>query len=154
MVENAITIVNTLIKKSRENFSVHAGRDLPKILGNPQQLTQVIINLITNSCQALRHKKARLGIETMHDAERNNVIVRVSDEGIGLSEADLKHIFDPFFTTKRDSGGAGLGLSISYRIIKDHGGELKLDSQLGRGTTATVTLPAAIDIRQNYLSTK
>jgi PAS domain S-box-containing protein len=145
VVESAITIVNTLIKKSTENFSVLAGRNLPKILGNSQQLTQVIINLITNSCQALRHKEARLGIETAHDAERNNVVVRVSDEGIGLSEADLKHIFDPFFTTKRDSGGTGLGLSISYRIIKDHGGDLKLSSQLGQGTTATVALPAALE---------
>jgi PAS domain S-box-containing protein len=143
VVESAITIVNPLIKKSTENFSVLAGSDLPKILGNPQQLTQVIINLITNSCQALRHKEARLGIETAHDTERNNVVVRVSDEGIGLPEADLKHIFDPFFTTKRDTGGTGLGLSISYRIVKDHGGDLKLNSQLGRGTTATVALPAA-----------
>lgn len=143
VVENAVTIVNTLIKKSTENFSVLAGHHLPKILGNPQQLTQVIINLITNSCQALQDKEARLDIETTHDAESHQVIVRVSDEGIGLPEADLKHIFDPFFTTKRDTGGTGLGLSISYRIVKDHGGELKLSSQLGRGTTTTVTLPTA-----------
>lgn len=145
VVESAITIVNTLIKKSTDEFSLALGENLPRLRGNAQQLAQVIINLVTNSCQALRHKEARLGIETMHDAEKNNVVVRVSDEGIGLSEADLKHIFDPFFTTKRDSGGTGLGLSISYRIIKDHGGDLKLRSQLGRGTTATVALPAAVE---------
>jgi len=141
VVESATTIVNTLIKKSTDNFSVVAGRHLPRIRGNSQQLTQVIINLLTNSCQALRHKEARLCIETTHDAARNNLLVRVSDEGVGLSEADLKHIFNPFFTTKRDSGGTGLGLSISYRIVKDHGGELFLESQLGKGTTATIRLP-------------
>lgn len=143
VVEAAITIVQPLIKKSTDNFSVRAGENIPKIIGNFQQLEQVIINLITNSCQALPNKDARLDLETAYEATRNNVVVRVSDDGIGLAEPDLKHIFDPFFTTKRDTGGTGLGLSISYRIVKDHGGELFLESQLGKGTSATLKLPAA-----------
>jgi PAS domain S-box-containing protein len=142
-VDNALTITNPLIKKSTENFRLALGPNLPKIKGNSQQLEQVLINLITNSCQALPHREASLGIETTHDAESHAVIVRVIDAGIGLSPSDSKHIFNPFFTTKRDSGGTGLGLSISYRIVKDHGGELSLKSQLDKGTTATVTLPVA-----------
>ena len=65
------------------------------------------------------------------------------DEGAGISLENLKHIMDPFFTTKRDSGGTGLGLAISYNIIKDHGGDLTIESEPGRGTIATVSLPAA-----------
>ncbi len=143
VVEASITIVQTLIKKCTNNFSVCTGKNIPKIMGNFQQLEQVLINLITNSCQALQRQQARLWIETVYDAEKNDVVARVIDEGLGISEPDLKRIFDPFFTTKRDSGGTGLGLAISYRIVKDHGGELNLKSQLGQGTTAIVTLPVA-----------
>ena len=143
VVDNAITIVNTLIQKSTNSFSLVLGKGLPSLIGNAQQLTQVIINLVTNSCQALRSREASLCLETAHDAEQNNPVVRVKDEGCGIPEADLKRIFDPFFTTKRELGGTGLGLSISYKIVKDHGGDLRLESQAGKGTTATVTLPAA-----------
>lgn len=143
VVENAVTIVNALIKKSTERFQVSLARDLPPVMGNAQQLEQVLINLLTNSCQALRRRDAGLRLETLHEAERNRLVVRVSDEGIGIPEADLKRIFDPFFTTKRELGGTGLGLSISYKIITDHGGDLSFKSQVDKGTTATVTLPAA-----------
>jgi polar amino acid transport system substrate-binding protein len=67
----------------------------------------------------------------------------VKDEGAGISPENLKHIMTPFFTTKRDSGGTGLGLAISYNIIKDHGGDLSFESEPGKGTIATVSLPAA-----------
>jgi len=142
VVEAAITIVQPLIKKSTDNFSVMADKNIPPLRGNFQQLEQVLINLITNSCQALQRKDARLCIEIIYEAARHHVVVRVVDEGIGLSEPDLKHIFDPFFTTRRDTGGTGLGLSISYHIVKDHGGELFLESQPGHGTVATLKLPA------------
>lgn len=141
VIEAAITLVQALINKSTDHFSVDLDPRLPKISGNFQQLEQVLINLITNSCQALPRKEARLSIQTVLEQENNCVSARIIDEGSGLSEADLKHIFDPFFTTKRDSGGTGLGLSISYRIVKDHGGELTLTSQRGQGATATVVLP-------------
>jgi PAS domain S-box-containing protein len=143
VIEGALTIIQPLIKKSTDNFCFCAGQEIPKILGNPQQLAQVVINLITNSCQALQNKAAGLQLETAHDAAGKNVVVRVKDEGVGIAGADLKHIFDPFFTTKRNSGGTGLGLSISYRIAKDHGGGLTLESQPGKGTVATLRLPVA-----------
>jgi polar amino acid transport system substrate-binding protein len=68
-------------------------------------------------------------------------VVKVQDEGVGIAPEALPHITDPFFTTKSDSGGIGLGLSISSRIIKEHGGTLTFTSEPGRGTTAEIILP-------------
>jgi len=141
VVKSSILIINNLIKKSTTHFSVEYGENLPKIKCNFQQLEQVIINLITNSCHALPNKEKGIIISTSYDMDSKNIIINIQDEGIGIPSESLKHILDPFFTTKRDYGGTGLGLSVSYNIIKDHGGELSFTSELGKGTTATIRLP-------------
>jgi polar amino acid transport system substrate-binding protein len=69
------------------------------------------------------------------------ILTTVHDGGIGISSENLKHIMEPFFTTKRDSGGTGLGLAISYGIVNDHGGQLNIESEPGKGTTVTVSFP-------------
>ena len=143
VVESAVLIVDNLIKKSTNSFSVEYGKDLPAIKGNFQQLDQVIINLITNSCQAIQNMEKGLEIFTSYDRDSDRVIIMVCDEGIGIPPEELKQIMDPFFTTKRDTGGTGLGLSISYSIIKDHGGEMSFNSEPGKGTTAKVIMPIA-----------
>jgi polar amino acid transport system substrate-binding protein len=74
----------------------------------------------------------------------NSIVVIVQDEGIGIPPEVLPHITDPFFTTKSDSGGIGLGLSISLRIIKEHDGTLNFTSEPGKGTTAKIILPALL----------
>jgi len=143
MVESSILIVNNLVKKSTNCFSVNYGKNLPAVKGNFQQLEQVVINLITNSCQALNEKEKRLTVSTSHDKDSDSVIIEVYDEGTGISDENLKHIFDPFFSTRRDIGGTGLGLAISYNIVKNHGGNLKLTSKPGRETTAVISLPVS-----------
>ena len=143
VVESAIVIVNNLIKKSTHRFSVELGENLPGIQGNPQQLEQVIINLITNSCQAIRDMRKSLVVSTSYNKRSDRIIIRLRDEGEGVPPEDLNHIIEPFFTTKRDAGGTGLGLSVSYNIVKNHGGNLHFTSRLGKGTTATVTLPVS-----------
>jgi len=142
VADAAILIVSNLIQKSTRLFSCEYDNDIPNVLGNAQQLEQVIINLLTNACQALPDRDKRLFISTSHDNTSNNVIVCIRDEGVGIPPENLKHILDPFFTTKRDTGGTGLGLSISYNIIKTHGGELIFDSESGKGTTVTIKLKA------------
>ncbi len=145
VVESAGIILENLIKKSTDNFSVHYGENLPKIRGNHQHLEQVVINLITNACQALEHKKQAVSVETRYDKDDARIVLDVRDQGSGISQADLKHIMDPFFTTKRGLGGTGLGLSISERIIREHGGDIIVDSEPGKGTVVTITLPVCSD---------
>ena len=108
----------------------------------PQQLEQVVINLITNACQSLKEPSAGITISTYYDAQRNNVRLKVEDQGIGIKPEDMKYIMDPFFTTKRNMGGTGLGLSVSFNIVKSHGGTLILNSKPGQGSTARVSFPA------------
>ncbi|MBW2641883.1 MAG: HAMP domain-containing histidine kinase [Deltaproteobacteria bacterium] len=71
----------------------------------------------------------------------NNIVVKVKDEGVGIPSESLAQITDPFFTTKHDSGGVGLGLSISSRIVEEHGGRMTFVSEIGKGTTAEIILP-------------
>ena len=106
-----------------------------------QQLEQVLINLITNSCQSLENRDEKILVKTYKEETNNSLSISIKDEGKGMSDDILKHIFDPFFTTKRTSGGTGLGLSISYNIIQNHGGTLTFNSEVGKGTKAIVSLP-------------
>ncbi len=141
VVQMAIVITNNLITKSTRNFSVEYGQNLPPIKGNAQQLEQVVINLINNACQSLDNASAAVKVSTRFSTSNQAVRVKVEDQGIGIDKGDLKYIMDPFFTTKRNMGGTGLGLSVSYNIVKSHGGTLTLSSEPGKGTVARVYLP-------------
>ena len=143
VVESAMVIVNNLIKQSTHYPAVELEQNLPKIRGNPQQLEQVIINLITNACQALQSPQKGLFVSTSYNENSDMIIIRVRDEGEGIPPENLNHIIEPFFTTKRDAAGTGLGLSVSYNIVKNHGGHLHFTSRFGKGTTATVMLPVS-----------
>jgi PAS domain S-box-containing protein len=145
VIESALVIVSSLIKKSTDFFSVEYNKDLPPVKGNAQQLGQVVINLITNACQALPSKEKGIAVSTGFSKDAGNIVIEVRDEGVGIPPENLKFIFDPFFTTKRDTSGTGLGLSTSHSIVKNHGGELRFTSQPGTGTTVAVLLPIAQD---------
>ncbi len=115
--------------------------NVPAILLDEKKIKQVLINLIMNAEHAIGNE-GTIRIVTRHDPSSQRVIVEVSDDGHGISKKDLKRIFDPFFTTKPTGEGTGLGLSVSYGIIQDHGGEISVESEPGRGSTFTVVLPA------------
>ncbi len=141
VVESAIVIVHNLIKKTTDHFIVNYGKKIPPVRGNFQQLEQVVINLLTNACQALSERDQALEISTAYFPEKQQVLITVRDEGSGIAPENMAHIFDPFFTTKQSSGGTGLGLSISYNIVNEHGGTLNFESERGKGTIFRVTLP-------------
>ena len=92
-------------------------------------------------CQSLEEKNKSVTIKTCSDTNKNMVTIIVQDEGTGMDEDTIKKITDPFFTTKRHTGGTGLGLSVSSKIMLIHGGNLHFESTPGKGTTAIIYLP-------------
>ena len=141
VIDSAAVILENLIKTSTNHFSTQFEDNLPDILGNSQHLEQVFINLITNACQALPDPSKKISVSTRSSSK--GVLIEICDEGEGIPPENLGRIMDAFFTTKRDGSGVGLGLSVSYNIVKNHGGDLTFSSELGKRTTATVKLPAA-----------
>lgn len=142
VVAAAAALVSSQIRMVTDRFEVREGVDLPLIKGNKQQLEQVIINLVMNALQSLRDRSARVTVSICLERETNSILIQVKDEGIGIPQEVLNHITEPFYTTRLDEGGTGLGLSISSSIIKDHQGALTFLSEPGKGTTATIALPA------------
>lgn len=115
------------------------------VVGNTIRLEQVVVNLISNALDAMReHPSRRLTIELFKDAQ--SAILEVSDTGRGIPREVLNSVFDPFYTTKEVGEGLGLGLSISYGIIKDMGGEITVESELNVGTTFRIHLPLAAEV--------
>jgi polar amino acid transport system substrate-binding protein len=141
VLKSATSLLSNMITKSTSHFSVKYSEKLPLLKGNFHRLEQVIINLIQNACQALPDIRRGLSLSTSFNEKTSSIIVKVRDEGIGIPLEILPHITDPFFTTKSSSGGIGLGLSISSRIVKEHGGTLTFTSEPGKGTTAEIILP-------------
>jgi PAS domain S-box-containing protein len=141
VVKRSVSLVRNLVSRSTNHFSAHYGRNLPGINGNSQKLEQVFINLLQNAAQALQDKNHRISLSTSFDKKKKNILVKVEDEGIGISPENLQHIMDPFYTTKRETGGTGLGLSVALAIVKEHGGSMDFKSTPGKGTIATVALP-------------
>ncbi|MFZ7103451.1 MAG: two-component system sensor histidine kinase NtrB [Peptococcaceae bacterium] len=111
---------------------------LPPVMGDRNQLTQVILNIVNNAFQAMEEKGLLL-IKTGISADKSQVIINFIDNGKGIPEEIIDKIFDPFVSNKE--GGTGLGLAISNRIITDHKGELKVSSKPGEGTNFSVILP-------------
>ncbi len=111
---------------------------IPLIMGNINQLTQVFVNLLVNASQAIV-EKGTVRVKTM--LEGNKVVVTIADSGSGIAPQHLSKIFDPFFTTKPIGIGCGLGLSISYGIIRDHSGTITVATAENVGTTFTIKLP-------------
>jgi signal transduction histidine kinase len=114
------------------------------LLCDEAQLKQVILNMYKNAVDAMAGSlNAKLKIETCFDEITNEMLIKITDNGSGISEEDLKKIGTPFFTTKET--GTGLGLNVCYKIIKDHGGRIDVQSRIGEGTTFTITLPCIGD---------
>jgi signal transduction histidine kinase len=115
--------------------------DIPRVLGDEQQLKQAFVNLCTNACQAMNDSGV-LSIRVYAISRNGGSYVRIEfqDTGKGVAPEDLHNIFNPFYTTKESS--LGLGLPIVHKIVTSHGGEIKVDNHPGEGATFVITLPA------------
>jgi len=141
VVQAAVRLVGNKIKNATHNFRAYYGEEMPVMRGNFQRIEQVVINLVMNACQSLTCKEAGVQLSTFYDPDKRQNYLQVRDEGSGIKPEILPHITDPFFTTKREHGGTGLGLSVTSRIVQDHGGSLDFHSPHGGGTTVTLSLP-------------
>jgi len=142
VVESAVMMVNNLVRKSTERFTFDCPPAPPAVRGNRRKLQQVVINLLTNACQALVRPQQAVTVAVEAEPGSGTVAIRVRDEGVGIPRENLDRIMDPFFTTKREYGGTGLGLSVAYGIVKEHGGSVTVESETNAGTTVTIRLPA------------
>lgn len=139
--------VALLLLNSRHKDAISINKKLAdqhmEIDGYKGQLSQAFLNIISNSIDAVapKGKEGKIDIETSFDGKRAEV--KITDNGVGMSEADLQKIFDPFFTTKKVGAGTGLGLSITYGIVERHGGTIAVNSQLDEGTEFVIKLPLA-----------
>ncbi|MDO8787753.1 MAG: ATP-binding protein [Sulfuritalea sp.] len=135
-INSALLIANNVVKHKAE--VVREFGDLPKIRCAPSQINQVVLNLVTNAAHAIE-SNGRIHVRTR--AAGAHVHMVITDNGKGIAAEHLKKIFDPFFTTKPIGEGTGLGLSIVFKIIKDHGGHIRVKSVPGAGTAFCVSLP-------------
>lgn len=143
VVRTALRLLESMLKKSTDNFSVKYGDNLPMMHGSAQKIEQVVLNLIINACQALRDRASGISVSTSFDKAKNIICLTVRDEGQGIDAKYMPHLLDPFFTTKRGQGGTGLGLSISDTIVKAHYGSLDIQSTIDVGTTVIARFPAS-----------
>jgi PAS domain S-box-containing protein len=137
VVEDALSLVDRQLGRSGIRVQSHLAPGLAPVLGQANALQQVVLNLVSNAGQALGDH-GTIRVTTSEDGA-GHLIVEVADDGPGIPPDALPHVFDPFFTTKPT--GTGLGLSVTYGIVRDHGGTIEVASTVGRGATFTVTLP-------------
>jgi two-component system NtrC family sensor kinase len=141
-VDDAVYLFRPQLKSApRSRLEVKLGQDLPQVHGDPAQLGQVVLNLLQNAIKALPRSEGTLTVETGRSEDGRHCHFRVQDTGSGIAPENLPRIFEPGFTTKPPGEGTGLGLAIAYRIVEDHGGTFDVKSEVGRGSTFTVTLP-------------
>jgi signal transduction histidine kinase len=146
---NSLQLVDHLLKKDGISCSVSIDDDLPSLLCNEQQLQQVILNMISNARYALNKRFPKrcpeklfvIKVELRGTDEKECIRLTFTDHGVGIAPEIQNRLFDPFFSTKPKGEGTGLGLSISHGLVRDHGGTIKVQSNLGEWTRFIIDLP-------------
>ena len=138
---DALQVAETRLRASNVTVRNELPKDLPMVLGGPVRLQQVIVNLLSNAADAMDSTGGEVELAAAYDGDAVTLTVR--DHGPGVAPAIVDRIFDPFFTTKTVGSGLGLGLSISYNIVKDFGGDLRVANHPDGGAVFSVILQAA-----------
>ena len=142
LMDDVVSLIGHLMHTSGVQLEVVLSNDLPWVSVDRNQIKQVFLNLFHNALQAMPNG-GQLTVKTAA-RQRNNrkwVTASIKDTGVGIPPEDRERIFEPFFTTRSGLGGTGLGLSVTYGIISDHGGEIEIESEVGKGTIFIVWLP-------------
>jgi signal transduction histidine kinase len=146
-VKNAMRLAQTTLRTSAVEVNLKLGENLPDIDGNLQSIEQIILNILINAVQAIDHDQGKIDVTTGFRNKDGRVYIRITDNGRGISTTIAEKIFLPFITDKQSQGGTGLGLSVSYSLVKAHEGEIIFDSRPGAGTSFTVYLPSVLKDR-------
>jgi two-component system NtrC family sensor kinase len=146
LIKEVILLVNHRAKKLNHHIELKLNRDLPKMYAEPGSLRQLFMNIIINSMYFTPERGSIVITSEMDETPQNRGMIRISiaDTGSGIPEDIAGKIFDPFFTTKPVGEGTGLGLSICHKIVEDHGGSIDVESQVNKGTTVIIRLPAKV----------
>jgi signal transduction histidine kinase len=140
ILETAGALLEHRFRQAKVRLTIVAPPTVPAVWGDPGQLEQVFVNLLINAVDACAPGGQ---VRASADARPDGTSLEIADDGCGISPQHLPLVLDPFFTTKKRGQGTGLGLSIAADIVKNHGGQLTIESEVGRGTTVRVVLPAA-----------
>ena len=140
LIRETLSLVDPMLKASKISLNAQLDANLPLVYGNSGKLQQVFMNLIMNARDAMP-RGGELTLATEFD--NSTIRVEVSDNGEGIPADHLDKIFDPFFTTKSTSRGTGLGLAVTYGIIREHAGKIRVESLMGRGTSFHLEFPTA-----------
>ncbi len=146
VIRNAIGIVKYDKRAKHVQFKLELAENLPNLFLVPDQLLQVILNMLINSLDALKDGQGEIEIRT--SLENDRVFIRIKDNGVGIPPENLNKIFEPFFTTKEVGKGTGLGLSVSYGIIKNFKGTIDVKSEVGKGSEFIISLPVSSNPEQ------
>ncbi len=138
LLEGILLVMEKQMRESNIKVETFFDDEIPEVIASTNQLRQVMLNVIKNAKEAMP-KGGTLTVRTSR--EDNKVLISIQDTGMGIPEEIKDKIFEAFFTTKHKVKGVGLGLSVCYGIIKDHGGEINVESEEGKGTTFTIRLP-------------
>ncbi len=142
VIEDVVALSRHLIHTSGVELKLELEKDLPWVLADSNQMKQVLLNLVHNALQAMpTGGEMIISTQSAARAGRDWITVSVCDTGVGIPQEELSRIFEPFYTTKGDQGGTGLGLSVTYGIVTDHGGQIEVESEPGVGSKFTVWLP-------------
>lgn len=140
ILKEVLELVRYKSRYERIDIQMNLQSDLPDIVGDPSGLRQVCMNLLINAHQAING--AGLVEISTSSSEQSTVLFQIRDTGSGISRDAIDQIWDPFFTTKEVGQGLGLGLAVTYNIVKRHGGDITVESQKGKGSKFTVRMPA------------
>jgi signal transduction histidine kinase len=146
-VRNAARLSQSTLRKAGVALHLELAPNLPEVKGSLQHIEQVVLNLVINAAQAIERADGEIVVRTGVAANDGRVWVKVADNGRGVSPAIAERIFLPFVSDKQSQGGTGLGLSVTYRLVQAHGGDISFESRPGGGTVFTVRLPGLLTHR-------
>ena len=146
-VKNALRLAQTTLRSSDVKIKLNLADDLPDIEGNLQSIEQIILNITINAVHAVDHNRGEIEISTGLSNKDGMIYIRITDNGRGISPEISNKIFLPFVTDKQSEGGTGLGLSVTYSLVKAHDGKIDFETSRDRGTSFNVYLPTLLKNR-------